>query len=546
MEFNRLRSALDLRKDKEPSINLFMSLIDILIKDIKDEAGTDIQSIDVGDEQTAIIATNVCRNINKICKSNMENFERGAELLKGQLKEIDSVQEELEKNSEKINTMMKDKQSAESVREKLESEKESLLNVKNEYDKVNRDVEKLQKEINELKEFNIDSKKEELNKLVKDKQSFAADNSDVQKKIAETADEVEALKKKNDSLNKEFEQLRLDYSREYDLKSESEMKLSELGKQYEVLVIGNADLEVKKGKAEEEFKKLKASVSALKADIEDYRTKEIEPMKSEEYRLTIQKEAYQNQKADMNNQLLSVSDEIKQIIAEISVLNNSIDEEKKKLESKKFDIEERKLKINEYKNENEKLIKQYDALISELEAKQNFVAQSEEKMEEIISSKAKEEQRKSELEDKIAALQLEYERMVEGNALLQNDADKVSLEVKKCKDKRDALIEEKNAADSEIEQLNRLIAELSFVNNSDLYKNIENQKEKLELLKDVANNLKKTTSEIRSIVKAIPDETVSLENYLSDTINKLDDYLKTIGKSLVKCADAIKLEEKRI
>lgn len=546
MEFNRLRSALDLRKDKEPSINLFMSLIDILIKDIKDEAGTDIQSIDVGDEQTAIIATNVCRNINKICKSNMENFERGAELLKGQLKEIDSVQEELEKNSEKINTMMKDKQSAESVREKLESEKESLLNVKNEYDKVNRDVEKLQKEINELKEFNIDSKKEELNKLVKDKQSFATDNSDVQKKIAETADEVEALKKKNDLLNKEFEQLRLDYSREYDLKSESEMKLSELGKQYEVLVIGNADLEVKKGKAEEEFKKLEASVSALKADIEDYRIKEIEPMKSEEYRLTIQKEAYQNQKADMNNQLLSVSDEIKQIITEISVLNNSIDEEKKKLESKKFDIEERKLKINEYKNENEKLIKQYDALISELEAKQNFVAQTEEKMEEIISSKAKEDQRKSELEDKIAALQLEYERMVEGNALLQNDADKVSLEVKKCKDKRDALIKEKNAADSEIEQLNRLIAELSFVNNSGLYKNIENQKEKLELLKDVANNLKKTTSEIRSIVKAIPDETVSLENYLSDTINKLDDYLKTIGKSLVKCADAIKLEEKRI
>lgn len=546
MEFNRLRSALDLRKDKEPSINLFMSLIDILIKDIKDEAGTDIQSIDVGDEQTAIIATNVCRNINKICKSNMENFERGAELLKRQLKEIDSVQEELEKNSEKINTMMKDKQSAESVREKLESEKESLLNVKNEYDKVNRDVEKLQKEINELKEFNIDSKKEELNKLVKDKQSFATDNSDVQKKIAETADEVEALKKKNDLLNKEFEQLRLDYSREYDLKSESEMKLSELGKQYEVLVIGNADLEVKKGKAEEEFKKLEASVSALKADIEDYRIKEIEPMKSEEYRLTIQKEAYQNQKADMNNQLLSVSDEIKQIITEISVLNNSIDEEKKKLESKKFDIEERKLKINEYKNENEKLIKQYDALISELEAKQNFVAQTEEKMEEIISSKAKEDQRKSELEDKIAALQLEYERMVEGNALLQNDADKVSLEVKKCKDKRDALIKEKNAADSEIEQLNRLIAELSFVNNSGLYKNIENQKEKLELLKDVANNLKKTTSEIRSIVKAIPDETVSLENYLSDTINKLDDYLKTIGKSLVKCADAIKLEEKRI
>lgn len=511
MEFKRLKASIAHNQGEKPTIYMAVCAIESLVYDIEDEADSELSACPVGDETLPTKLAWLCNTVLDIYNDNRdemtrsrERLDRSVEKLKavdGQLKELSDVSEELAK-----------------VKRKLDDRTEALEELqdsKRRYDELQEKCRAAEKKLGELKAFDVD----EARKRLTDLESRVAEQERAKGEQAELLRIAEEELKTAEAALAEVAS-----KRESVIEKVSEIRRAEANE--------NAELK----KKQQQYETLMGSIAGAKnhADEAEARLKELTEQlgKLQDRTFAIEKQAIPEKETGIKEE----NERLSALEAELTALDSQrreLTEKTEKLEADKAKTAEAlQLSRTEYDN----LTADYTAQSGELQDLKKKLADMK-----TETDAQKYALYKQQLEDSIA----EAEKLSRDCAKAERELLEKQAQIREMQSLYDDKMNKKLGFEESEKKLSARLAELEPIATQEFTAKAIKMGQELQQLSSARNELCDAVSQIGEILgePTVADNKEVL-NRMGNTMERLQKTVMALQSGLLKCAKAIKLEER--
>ncbi len=509
MKFNRLKASISNNADEKPSLYMALCAVESLFEDLEDNCGAEVSRCPVGDERLPSKLVWLCRVINEIYRDNSDELQRNRGRLDAAMEKLQNTKKELEASSQVAERLASLKAEYAALQRQLESQEEAA----EECESLEEQCRRAKRQLEKLSAYDAQAGREELVRLQAQISAQETSKADLLGQLEQANDCVDALRQEVEVLQAKEQAMRSQYMELRQLGQQTREETARLQADVQAAQDEFADTKAKGQQLVDQRDEIKAKIAILREQIEAFRednlaTKcvELDTVEKELRQLQAQRDSADDECGRMKEQ----RSQLVMDIARKKVENESLQEKLTLSQQKRDGLEAEKAALST----------DLSNCLQALETLQADVEQlTEKRLPEAQALCQQEQQRQEQLQQRLeqanaqnATLQEEIEKL---NALLPG----LEEEVKNNRVVYDALTASCAASSSELESLERQIAELR--NNSDeqklvIYrKQLEENQQELENIQKDCQRIKQENQQLGEKLEQMQNERARLQELKS-------------------------------
>lgn len=488
MKFNRLQASISNNADQSPSLYMALCAVESLFADLEDNCGAEISRCPVGDERLPSKLVWLCRVINEIYWDQSDDLQRNRGRLDTAMEKLRDTQKKLEESS----TVAEQLASLQAEYAVLERQLQGRTTAAEECELLAAKCQQAKRKLESLSTFNPNAAEAELRKLNADIASQENTKAALLAQLEQAGECVDDLRQEVDRLQAKEQDMRKQF---LSLREQQQLTRKENVQLREELNALEADFTASK----EDGRQLIAKRDEVQHNIDLVRRKIVEFREENLAAKLAELETVQKEMAELETNQAEFDQECDRIKSQRNQLILDIAHKRAENES----LSE-KLAISQKNREGlEKEKARLEAILSdclqELETLQTAVDQlTEIKIPEAQELQNQEQLRLTELQQSVEQTQVQLDTYQNEITKLNDLLPKLEEEVKNNRVVYDALTASCAASSTELESLERQIAELR--NNTDgqklvIYrKQLEENQQELENIQMECERIKQETA----------------------------------------------------
>lgn len=513
MRFDLLNQSIELNAGEPPSLYNTLNMIRSLFQDVEDAADECLSQCPIGDEKLPLEIIWLSGELLSIYEDNSDALQRNRTRLDSIMKELRTLQAELEKIADTI-ALIPEK---EEEHRKLLRQLETARAAQSAHAELLRKTEAAQNELAELKNYDTDAARQHLATL--------------QEQIRQQKEEImmldsgiNNLKIETTALQQELDQkLRPEHDRLAKLKQELEKQKQELLDQIAALTRETGELDTELVRLRRELPQRIEERDAAKQRVEEYRRTEYDPVAAERDKLLEAEKQLHTDKSTVEQQITTLTQSKRELTQQIRRMNDQIEQDTRDVAQKQVLEQELALKQAD-------LTQKLEAATEALEIQQaEYNRLATETLPVAEERLAAETKRREDLQETVDALKRGHEDVTKDIRLLNDQLPGLQEKLENLKNIYSALVARFTASNADITELEQRISELKEKNDQERLARYRSQlAEQNRKLEDLVTSCTELETEIQQLTGQLEAENQRREN-LKNRKQTLDDGLKGIA-----------------
>ncbi len=509
MKFERLQASISNNADQSPSLYMALCAVESLFADLEDNCGSEVSQCPIGDERLPSKLVWLCRIINEIYRDKDDELQRNRSRLDAAMEKLKETQRKLEDSSAVADRL----ESLQAEYAALEQQLESSGVAAKKCEVLAQQCLQARQKLEQLKTFDPQAAHEELMRLNGEITAQEAAKAELQAQltkadecVAELQQEVSRLQTKEQDMRQQYMALQ---AQKKETQGETARLREDMGTLEEELVVSKAQWQQLVSQRDE----LQQQIDLLREKSTLFREEDLVTKHAELELLQKELAQLENDQDGYKQTCTRIKEQRNQLVMEVAYM-------KAETQSLQEKLELAQQKREGMEQEKSCLTANLTDCLTALEVLQTEVDQlTGTKIPEAQALQEQERQRSAQLqqalqlaEDQLVAMKAEIEAMNES-------LPKLEEEVKNNRVVYDALTASCAASSSELENLERQIAELR--NNSDeqklmIYrKQLEENQRELENMQLECEQIKEQTVQLGEKLELLQNERAKLRDLKS-------------------------------
>lgn len=525
MNFDLLRQSIELNAGESPSLYNTLNMIRALFQDVEDAADMSLSQCPTGDEKLPLEMIWLSKELLSIYEDNTDALQRNRARLDSIMKEIRTLQDELEKLADAASLLPeKEKQYQE-----LLSQLKTARAAQGTYEELIRKIETAQKDLAGLQRFDFDAAQQQLVDLQNQIRVLEDQIRELDTTIQKRTDEKNLLESNISNLRHELTQV-LQPEQQHLTQQKQALEeehrctrqlIADLRRETDVL---NAEL----AQMRQDLPLLMQERNAARQRVADYHRDMLDPVITERDALLETEDQLQADKAAAEKQIAELTENQQKLVLEIG----------RKKEAYRLDNTEYQNKLEREKKliaEQEELTRNLNKITEDLSLRQDEYDELHDKtLPAAQKYLAAETKRRDDLQAQIDTINNECQEKTTQISELDAMIPGRQEELRRLRSRYDALTITFNTNNQDILEMERQIRELEVKNDKERLDEYRTQlQSKQKELEALAQNCEKLDAQIRDLDTNLKDKNEDCRT-LEELKRKKEEGLKGIEETLLE------------
>lgn len=339
MEFKNLKASMMHNSNEKASIYMAITLVRSLFKDIAEESGSDeLSNAPMGngenDERLPNEIIWISNQILKIYKSKSDDLNNNRTRLDSVIKNLDEKQGELED----LRGISKELTEKLAEQKTLTAQLQNARATKEEYERVSGVCEKMKEELKTLEGFQPEQKKKELSELEKKILGLRENSEAIEKSLDVERSKLEEAKQNYDKNKQKYDILVNENGELVSIQADLNENIKRTSEEIESLKNRESLLKDKCQYLVQEKKEYEDKVDKLYKEVDDYKTKYLNPVQEKCKEIENEKQNLDEQKEEAERRLRDLSEKKTALIKDLASIREKITEHEETIQRKNDEI----------------------------------------------------------------------------------------------------------------------------------------------------------------------------------------------------------------
>ncbi len=505
MKFDRLKASISNNADEKPSLYMALCAVESLFADLEDNCGKEVSRCPVGDERLPSKLVWLCRVINEIYRDNSEELQRNRSRLDAAMDKLQNTKKELEASSQVAERLASLKAEYAALQRQLERSEEAA----EECETLEEQCRQAKRQLEKLSTFDAQTAREDLLRLRGQISQQETAKADLLGQLQQADACVGDLRREVEALQAKEQDMRSQYRNLQQLGQQSREETARLQAQMQAAQQEFAATKAEGQQLVDQREEVKAKIAVLREKIEEFREDNLATKCVELETVQQELQALEAQRHTADDECCRMKEQRSQLVMDIArqkVENEALQEKLALSRQKREGLEAEKAALSTDLSDCLQMLETLQTDVELLTQKRLPEAKALCQQEQLRQTQLREQVEQAQSQN--ATLQEEIEKL---NALLPS----LEEEVKNNRVVYDALTASCAASSSELESLERQIAELR--NNSDeqklvIYrKQLEENQQELEKIQAECQHIKDENQQLGEKLEQMQNERARLQ-----------------------------------